>query len=126
MAGLCMLLAAQLLFLPASVVFLNQTVSALWPQGLGIVLLADLGIVAVGSLLGALSQGRSARESLLSIIVFPLLAPLLLGGIRIGTAVFSGTPTQGASSWFGMALAFDAIFTAAALVLFPVMYNADE
>lgn len=125
-AGLCMLLTAQLLFLPAAIVFLSQTVSPLWPLGLGIVLLADFGIVAVGSLLGALSQGQSARESLLSIIFFPLLVPLFLGGIRIGSAVFSGTLAEGASSWFGIALAFDAIFTAAALVLFPAIYNAEE
>lgn len=126
MAGLCMLLAAQLLFLPASIVFLSQTLSPLWPLGLGIVLLADCGIVAVGSLLGALSQGQSARESLLSIILFPLLVPLFLGGIRIGSAVFSGSLAEGASSWFGIALAFDAIFIAAALVLFPAVYTAEE
>ena len=126
MAGLCMLLAAQLLFLPATVVFLGQTVSPHWPMGLRIVLLADFGIVAVGSLLGALSQGRTARESLLSIVFFPLLVPLFLGGIRIGASVFSGTLADGASTWFGIALSFDAIFTAAALVLFPVVYNAEE
>jgi heme exporter protein B len=126
MAGLCLLLAAQGVFLPASVVFLSQTVSEHWPLGLGIVLLADFGIVAVGSLLGALSQGGSSRESLLSVILFPLLVPLFLGGIRIGSAVFGGALAQGSSSWFGMALAFDAIFIAAALFLFPMIYSADD
>ena len=126
MAGLCMLLAAQLFFVPATVVFLGQSISPLWPMGAGIVLLADFGIVAMGSLLGALSQGRSARESLLSIVFFPLLVPLFLGGIRIGSAVFNEALAEGASSWFGIALSFDAIFTAAALVLFPAIYNAEE
>ena len=126
LSGLCMLIAAQLLFLPAIIVFLGQTVSSLWHLGLGILLIGDVGIVAVGSLLGALSQGQSAKESLLSIILFPLLAPLFLGGIRIGSAVFSGKLAEGAGDWFSIALAFDAIFMAAALVLFPAVYNTEE
>ena len=125
-AGLCLLLSAQALFLPATVVFLGQGISGHWPLGLAMTALADLGIVAVGSLLGALSQGQSARESLLSIVLFPLLVPLFLCGIRIGSAVFSGSLDDGFASWFGIALAFDAIFMAAALVLFPAVYSAEE
>lgn len=125
-AGFGLLLAAQLLFVPATIVFLGQQVTGLWHLGLGILIIGDIGIAAVGSLLGALSQGQSSRESLLSIVVFPLLAPLLLGGIRIGSSVFSGGLAEGAESWFGIVLAFDAIFTAAALVLFPFIYNAEE
>lgn len=126
LAGLCMLFAAQLLFLPAIVVFLGQEISPLWTQGTGILLIVDIGIVAVGSLLGALSQGQSARESLLSIVIFPLLVPLFLGGIRIGSAVFSGNMADGTDTWFGIGLAFDALFSAAALILFPVVYSAEE
>lgn len=126
MAGLCLLFLAQLLFLPATVVFLGQTVSGPWPLGLGILFLADLGIVAVGSLLGALAQGQSARESLLSIVLFPLLIPLFLCGIRIGSLVFSGAQNEESGSWFGIAIAFDAIFIAAGLVLFPALYTGED
>lgn len=125
-AGFGLLLAAQLLFVPATIVFLGQQVTGFWRLGLGILIIGDIGIAAVGSLLGALAQGQSSRESMLSIVVFPLLAPLLLGGIRIGSSVFSGGLAEGAESWFGIVLAFDAIFTAAALVLFPFIYNAEE
>ncbi len=125
-AGLCMLAAAQLLFLPAAIVFLGQTVSDAWPYGLGIILLVDLGTATVGSLLGALSQGQSARESLLSIVVFPLLVPLFLAGIRIGAGAFGGALDEGSLSWFGLAFAFDCIFIAAALILFPFIYSAEE
>ena len=126
MAGLCLLFTAQLLFLPATVVFLGQNISMYWHLGLGMVLLVDLGIAAAGSLLGALSQGQSSRESLLSIVLFPLLVPLFLCGIRVGTVVFSGTPDEGYLSWFGIALAFVSIFSAASLILFPVLYSTDD
>ncbi len=125
-AGLLVLLLSQAIFLPASIIFLGQTPSALWHQGFLMLLIVDLGIAALGSLLGALSQGQSTRESLLGIILFPLLTPLFLAGIRLGAAAFSGTSEEGAGSWFIIALAFDGIFSAAALVLFPHLYNAEE
>lgn len=125
-AGFCLLLTAQLFFLPATVVFLGQEITRHWPLGLGMVMLVDMGIASSGSLLGALSQGQSSRESLLSIVLFPLLVPLFLCGIRIGTGVFNGRLEEGYLSWFGIAVAFVAIFTAAALVLFPALYSGDD
>lgn len=125
-AGLVLLLAAQLLFLPASVVFLDQTITPVWPLGLGLLLIADLGVVMAGSLLGAVSQGSSAKESLLSIVLFPLLVPLFLAGISLGAAVFSGKTPPDAADWYALALAFDAIFAGSAILLFPHIYNAEE
>lgn len=126
LAALALLLIAQSVFLPAAIVFLGQTVSALWPWALLAVLLADLGMVALGSLLGALSQGQAARESLLSIILFPLLVPLLLAGIRIGAGGFSDTLPEGLHSWLGVIGAFDALFLGAGLVLFGYLYSGEE
>ena len=91
LAGLLLLLVAQMFFLPAAVVFLSQEIGALWPVGLGTLLLVDVGMCALGSLLGALSQGGAARESLLSIVLFPLLVPLLLAGIGVAALAVKGT-----------------------------------
>lgn len=126
LAGLLLLLMAQLLFIPATIVFLDQNIQGSLMQGLAAIILADLGMAAVGSLLGALSQGQAARESLLSIIIFPLLLPLLLAAIRIGAAVFSGMDMEGTGGWFKILVAFDALFLAAALVLFVFVYSAQD
>lgn len=125
-AGLALLLLAQSVFLPAAVVFLGQSVSPLWPWALAMVLLADTGMAALGSLLGALSQGQAARESLLSIVLFPLLAPLLLAGIRVGAGGFSQSLPEGITSWMGVAVAFDALFLGAGLILFGFIYAGDD
>ena len=95
LAGLLLLLVAQMFFLPAAVVFLSQEIGALWPVGLGTLLLVDVGMCALGSLLGALSQGGAARESLLSIVLFPLLVPLLLAGIGVAAQVFGAPAPDG-------------------------------
>lgn len=125
-AGLVLLLLAQLIFLPASVVFLGQRVSPLWPWALGVIVLADVGMAALGSLLGSLAQGQAARESLLSIVLFPLLVPLLLAGIRVGAGGFSEALPEGVQTWMGVAAAFDALFLGAGLLLFGYLYAGDE
>ena len=126
LAGLLLILAAQAIFIPASIAFLGQHLSEAWLLGLAGLFLIDLGLAALGSLLGALSQGQAGRESLLSIILFPLLIPLLLAGIRITTAAFSGGVGEGLSGWFGLAGAFDAIYLGASLLLFPFVYGTVE
>lgn len=126
MGALALLLLAQVIFLPATIVFLGQHISSLWGWALLSVLLVDVGMVALGSLLGALSQGQAARESLLSIVLFPLLIPLLLAGIRVGAGGFADALPEGLGSWLGVAAAFDALFLGAGLVLFDFVYAGEE
>lgn len=125
-AGLCIILTAQALFLPATIVFLGQSLGEGWRLALLALVLTDIGMAALGSLLGALSQGQAARESLLSIVLFPLIIPILLAGIRLCAGGFSEALPEGADSWLGIAVAFDAVFLAAGLVLFPFVFSGDE
>jgi heme exporter protein B len=125
LSGSCLLLAAQSVFLPAAVVFLGQEPGPSWPLGLGILFLADLGMAAMGSLLGALSQRSSARDSFLGVLLFPLQIPLFLAGISLGAAAFGAPLPPDPASWCGLSLAFDAVFLAAGLVLFPHIYTGE-
>jgi heme exporter protein B len=126
LAGFALLVISQAVFLPAAAVFLGQDVQGSW----GVLLLAligvDWGLAALGALLGALAQGQGARESLFSVILFPLLLPVLLGGIRIFAGVFSGDAAQDQNLWAGIIVAFDAVFTAAVAFLFPFLYTGEE
>lgn len=138
LAGLALLALAQLVFLPASVIFLDQSWSGTGPgaicSGLGLIFLTDLGLAALGSLLGALAQsssgsgGLTARESLFSILAFPLLLPLLLAGIRTGAALLGAAESGGADfdDWVKIILACDAVFIGLGLLLFGFVYDTLE
>lgn len=126
LAGFGLLVLSQAVFLPASAVFLGQDVKGDWATLVLALVGVDWGLAALGALLGALAQGQGARESLFSVILFPLLLPVLLGGIRIFAGVFAGEPAMDQALWSGVIVAFDAVFTAAGAFLFPYLYTGEE
>ncbi|WP_320175973.1 heme exporter protein CcmB [Maridesulfovibrio sp.] len=126
LAGFGLLLCSQLVFLPATIVFLGQDMKGSLAVFAVTLLAADWGLVSLGALLGAISQGQAARESLLSVILFPLLLPILLGAIQLMTSVFSGVNLMDESSWMGIIVAASALFSGAGLILFPFVYSGEQ
>ena len=76
-AVLAFLAAAEVVALPAFTAFFHgldgRTVAA--------VALADLGIVAVGTLFGAMAVAGRARELLLPLLFLPAAIPIVVGGV---------------------------------------------
>jgi heme exporter protein B len=77
LATLTFLVAAQVVALPAFVLFF----APLDATALAGVLLADIGICAVGSLMAAMAAASRSREVLLPLLVLPLAIPLIVGGV---------------------------------------------
>jgi heme exporter protein B len=116
---------AQCCFIPAIIVFLAQETLSSFAGLAALIVGVDAGLVILGSLLGAVSQGQDTRDSLLSIILFPLLLPLLLGGVKVGGVLLAGVSLDGVTDWFGIIGAFDVIFAGAAILLFPYVYGQE-
>jgi heme exporter protein B len=76
-ATLVFLMAAQVVALPAFVLFF----ASLDATALAGVVLADVGISAVGSLMAAMAAASRARELLLPLLVLPLVIPVVVGGV---------------------------------------------
>jgi heme exporter protein B len=74
---LAFLAVAELIALPAFSLFFSAVDSAT----LAAVLLADLGIAAVGTLLAAMASVSRARELLLPLLFLPLAIPVVVGGV---------------------------------------------
>jgi heme exporter protein B len=125
LAGLVLLLLCQVFFFPAALVFLGLDPGGS-PAGLALMVLGvDAGLCILGGLIGAMGHGQGAKDALMTIIVFPLQVPLLLGGIRIGVGLMQGQDLGGLGDWFGLVLAFDAVFAGAALFLFPHVFRGE-
>ena len=107
--------------MPVQGLWLGKTLAGLALMVLGV----DAGLCILGGLIGAMGHGQGAKDALMTIIVFPLQVPLLLGGIRIGVGLMQGQALAGVGDWFGLVLAFDAVFAGAALFLFPHVFRGE-
>ena len=85
-ATLAFLVVAELVALPAFALFFTPVS---WATIAG-VLLADLGICAVGVLLSAMAAAGRARELLLPLLFLPLALPIVIGGVGASVAQSSG------------------------------------
>jgi heme exporter protein B len=71
------LLAAELVAVPAYALFFQPVGWEL----VAAVLLADVGLAAVGTLLAAMASAGRARELLLPLLFLPLVIPIVVGGV---------------------------------------------
>ncbi|HSL96195.1 MAG TPA: heme exporter protein CcmB [Thermoleophilia bacterium] len=115
-ANLLLLLAIQVVAVPVfTLFFVERSYLADLPLLVLVVLLADLGICALGTLLATISMNSRARDLLLPVLFLPLIVPLLIAATSATTAVFAGDTGLGDLAVRLVFLAaFDAVFLVAA------------
>ena len=87
----------------------------------GIVLvlaLGSLGFVALGTLFAAISTGTSMGETLLPVLVFPLLVPMVIFGVGSTGRLIAGRPFSEVEGNVRMLGAFALVAVAAGAMLF--------
>jgi heme exporter protein B len=85
---------------------------------LGVVSFGVLGFVSLTTLFSAMATRSSMGESLLPVLVFPLLIPVIVYGTTATDRLFAGRPVAEVSGNLRMLLAFAIIFTVAGAGLF--------
>ena len=83
-----------------------------------VVALGVLGFVSLTTLFSAMATRSSMGESLLPVLVFPLLVPVLVYGSTATARLFAGRPVAEVSGNLRMLAAFAIIFTVAGAGLF--------
>ncbi len=84
----------------------------------GIVAFGLLGFVSLTTLFSAMATRSSMGESLLPVLVFPLLVPVVVYGTMATDRLFAGRPVAEVSGNLRMLAAFAIIFTVAGAGLF--------
>ena len=85
---------------------------------LGVVSFGVLGFVSLTTLFSAMATRSSMGESLLPVLVFPLLVPVIVYGTSATDRLFAGRPVAEVSGNLRMLVAFAIIFTVASAGLF--------
>lgn len=114
--NLLFIFTVELLLLPLMTVLFN--VSLLSPALLLVLALGTVGYAAVGTLFAALSINTRAREVMLPILLFPVMIPVFVAGVQAVGDLLDGGTLADIAKWLRLLVAYDAIFIAAAMLLF--------
>ena len=80
-------------------------------------LLATVGLACAGVLYGALSAGLRVRDTLLPLLVLPVLAPVLLAGSKAWEAALNNNASSG-TQWLKILVPFAVIYLVVGVVLY--------
>jgi len=83
-------------------------------------ILATAGLAAAGTLYGAVAAGLRVRETLLPLLLLPVLAPVLLGGTKAWEAALDGAPSDG-WPWVRLLAVFAIVYITAGLAAFGLL-----
>jgi heme exporter protein B len=86
-------------------------------------LLATVGLACAGVLYGALSAGLRVRDTLLPLLVLPVLAPVLLAGSKAWQAALDGNAASG-TQWLKILVPFAVIYLVVGVVLYGPLQEA--
>jgi heme ABC exporter ATP-binding subunit CcmA/heme exporter protein CcmB len=125
--GLLMLLTAVLAVVVPLVALLFQ--ASFWriPWSFAAIVAAGvLGLVAVGSLFAAMLVRTRTRDVLLPVLLYPMVVPVLLAGVRGTAALVQAVPDRAvATMWLSILVSYDAVFLTLALWVFDAVTAED-
>jgi heme exporter protein B len=115
------MLITQALVLPVILVLFD--VSLFQPLILLGLVLGIVGYVGVGVLFAALTANSRARESLLPILLLPVMVPIFVAGVGLTATALDGRGTDAAQRWLGVLVAYDLVFLTIAYLVFDLIWE---
>ena len=119
LANLAFVLGVQAIALPAMVLFYDVGVGAAWPALIGVMILAAIGLVAVGTLFAGLTANTRLAELLLPVLALPFFVPIVMPAAQATAKLLAGRPLAESFAWLRILLAFDLVFAYACMLVFP-------
>jgi len=116
LSNLLFMLVVEMFLLPLVMILFNQPLLR-WEHVL-VLLLGTYGFAAVGTVFSAMAVNTRAREVLLPILLFPVVVPVLLAGVKMTGALLDGETLSSVSNWLRLILIYDIGFTVVAYLTF--------
>jgi heme exporter protein B len=110
------ILVVEAILLPLVMIFFN--LSLLTWQNLLVLLLGTYGFAAVGTVFSAMAVNTRAREVMLPILLFPVLLPVLVAGVKMTGSLLDGNPLSDVLNWLQLVAVYDVGFTVIAYLTF--------
>ena len=117
------LVAVEVVAVPAfALLLLGPDLLGSLPALTALLLLADVGLAAVGALVGALAAETRAREVIGPLLLLPLVVPLAIAGAQATEPLFTGSGTpEDLGRWLGLMGLYATIFVLLSVALFDFL-----
>lgn len=121
LASFVFMLVTVALVLPVILVIFD--VSLFQPLNLLGLFLGTLGYVGVGTLFAALTASTRARESMLPILLLPVMIPVFVAGVGLTSNLLDGRSLAAMQRWLWMLAGYDVVFLAIAYLVFDMIWE---
>jgi heme exporter protein B len=123
LANLVFVLLVSAVTVPLAMLFFDLPVgTAGWGLGL-LLLLAAVGLVAVGTLLSAMAVRTRFAELMLPVLLLPFLVPPLTAAAGASARLFAGRPLSEVAGWLRFLAVYDVVFLTLGLLLFSAVID---
>jgi heme exporter protein B len=117
-ANLAFVLMLEAITVPLFGVFFNvDVVSPLVPLA-GVIILATIAFVAVGTLFSAMTARTRFAELMLPVLLVPFLMPPITAAVQMTERLFAGRPLSEVAGWLRLLAAYDIAFVILGILLF--------
>jgi heme exporter protein B len=123
-ANLAFVSVVQAVGVPLFVLFFDVPVGRVVLALCGVIVLATLGFVTVGTLFSAMVIRTRFAELMLPVLLLPFLIPPLVLAVLTTAKLLSGRPLSESAGYLKLLAAYDIVFLVAATFLFP--FTVDE
>ena len=116
LASLLFILVMEVFLLPLMVIFFNTNFISL--PLLLVLFLGTVGFAAVGTVFSGLAVNTRTREVLLPVLLFPVMLPVLMAGIRATIGFMEGDTLADMMKWVNLLIFFDLLYLVVAYLTF--------
>ncbi|MAU55571.1 MAG: hypothetical protein CL899_01355 [Dehalococcoidia bacterium] len=78
----------------------------------------NFGFSSIGTFFGTIVAKAKSKETLLALLIVPILIPLAMFAVEITSANLAGEQSENIKTWIGLAISFDIIFVVLLTFLF--------
>ena len=119
------LVALELVALPAfDLLLLGPGLDGALPELLPILLLANLGLAAVGALIAALAIETRARELIVALLLLPMLVPVIIAAAQATEPLLGGSQSpEDLAKWLGFLALYDVVFVLVSVAVFDFLLD---
>jgi len=123
LANLAFVAIVEAVALPLFVLFFNVDLGHALAGLIGVIALATIGFVAVGTIFSAMAVRTRFAELLLPVLLLPFMVPPLIGASALTARLLAGRPLSEMYGLIRLLALYDIVFVTLSTLLFPAVVD---